>query len=495
MNIHSRLNPPPLFVEIGPSWLRARRGGESVALPLERSPDGRLTAPGKEKTTTALKDFLKAKSWLPRARAWCAISSRGVSLRKLSLPGGTPAEFHQRLLLQIEAEFPLPPDELAWGCQPLHPPQPANGVLARQELLVAAVKKELLADYHEILHGCGTEPVFTLASMARWHYCGQPTDSFAMLDVGEHQSELTIFEHALPAVSRIIFWDAKNAANPGTEALAALATNLKGSLPGLRLFVSGQDISKEFTDRLAWCLGPGCKCERAGVAPADGGSAAVCGLEKLAAQGGAPELAIRLEPASNAATSWADLDWKTWGARVAVLAAACLLLPYVEALLLKPHLEQKVAAFKTEAARLKVIDRELEFLRGLKLSQPPYLDLLSVFAKSVPPGTRFDALSMNSHGEVALRAAFRDGQQVADFRNKLIASGFFTNVVVEEQVPTPDRQKVNVRLSAQEKSAAELQLASARMVVKEAKPNESAAITNAVSGGPAASPISKKEPK
>ena len=35
-------------------------------------------------------------------------------------------------------------------------------------------------------------------------------------------------------------------------------------------------------------------------------------------------------------------------------------------------------------------------------------------------------------------------------------SGFFANVTVEEQTPTPDRQRVNVRISAQEKPLARL---------------------------------------
>ena len=38
------LNPPPLFVEIGHSWLKALRENDGVELPLERLPDGRLTA-------------------------------------------------------------------------------------------------------------------------------------------------------------------------------------------------------------------------------------------------------------------------------------------------------------------------------------------------------------------------------------------------------------------------------------------------------------------
>ena len=42
---------------------------------------------------------------------------------------------------------------------------------------------------------------------------------------------------------------------------------------------------------------------------------------------------------------------------------------------------------------------------------------------------------------------------VMDFRSKLIDSGFFSTISVEEQTPTPDRQKVNFRMSAQWKPA------------------------------------------
>jgi hypothetical protein len=47
----------------------------------------------------------------------------------------------------------------------------------------------------------------------------------------------------------------------------------------------------------------------------------------------------------------------------------------------------------------------------------------------------------------------KDGTQVAGFRSKLIDSGFFASVAVEEQTPTPDRQKVTVRITAQWKPA------------------------------------------
>jgi hypothetical protein len=494
------LNPPPLYVEIGQSSLKALREDMSVELPLERLPNGRLTVPCKERLTVALKKFLQAKSWQPRASALCAIGARGVSLRRLSLPAGTNEKFHQRLLLQIEGEFPLSPDELAWGWQQLGVPKQSNGEIAKQELLVAAVKKEVVADYQELLAACGTNPVFTLAALARSCLCPQPPESYAMLDIGNSQSELTCFEKGVPTVSRIIFWGGDNISGSADAGLVALAQTIKGSLAGTKLFVSGNRISDEFTARLTKALGDGWQCERLEVTGGEGRSAAIAGLQKCADQDGFPLLAIRVKQSGGTTASLATPEVKKWAKRAVLLVAAALLLPYAEALLLKPHLAKKVAAFKTEAARLTVIDRELDFLRYLKASQPPYLETLYVFSKSTPPGTKFDALSLNSHGVVSLRCGFRDGQQVADFRTKLIDSGFFTNVVVEEQVPTPDHQKVNVRISAQEKPLAQLLALAASLPAdetgKDGKPAppgaKSPGVPSAVTGAP---PVLRKETK
>lgn len=491
MKMASFLSVSPVFVEIGPDFLKARRGDDGMEVPLERGTDGRITAKGKEKVIAALTAFLKTKSWQPRPRAWCGIGARGVSLRRISLPGGTRNEFHERLLLQIENEFPLPPQELAWGCQPLGLRQPSNGVIGRQDLLVAAVKKEVVADYQEILRASGTDPVFTLAALARWNACGQPASSFAMLDIGATQSELTVFENGVPITSRVVFWDGKDASSAPEAQLNILAQNIRGSLASSLLFVSGNGVSRAFAERLERSLAHGWKCEGLETPKAGGASAAISGLEKFAA-GGGPSLAIHLEPARTSAISLEDLDWKTWGTRIGALALAALLLPYAEAFLLKRHLEKKVAAFKTESARLAVIDRELDFLNNLKLSQPPYLDVLDVFAKSVPPGTRFDSLSMNSHGEVSLRCPFRDGQQVAEFSDKLIASGFFTNIVVDEQTPTPDRQRVNVRMSAQETTAVQMQQASARLAAEDSRKEAKPASTDMSRGAPPLPPNLRK---
>src|ERR1019366_1133338 len=276
----SFLNPPPLYVEIGQSRLKALHENSGVELALERQPDGRLTAPCKEKTVAAFKDFLKAKGWQPRARAFCAIGSRGVSLRRLSLPAGVKEEFHQRLLLQIAGEFSLPPDELAWGCQQLGGSK-LNGAMAKQELLVAAVKKAVVADYREILRACGTEPVFTLAALARRNLCAESLHDFAMLDIGNSQSELAVFEKGVPTNSRIVFWGGENTSSLAEAKLDTLAQAIKGSLTGTKLFVSGSKISEDFATRLDKALGTGWQCERLEATPGEGRSAAIAGLKTI----------------------------------------------------------------------------------------------------------------------------------------------------------------------------------------------------------------------
>jgi hypothetical protein len=132
-----------------------------------------------------------------------------------------------------------------------------------------------------------------------------------------------------------------------------------------------------------------------------------------------------------------------------------LALPYLEALLLKPRLARKLAALKADRGRLPMIDHEFDFLQYLKANQPPYLDTLYIMAKAAPQGSKLDSLSMNRRGDLSLRCSLRNGDQVTEFRKKLIDSGLFANVSVEEQTPTPDRQKVMVRMSAQWKPLAE----------------------------------------
>jgi hypothetical protein len=119
---------------------------------------------------------------------------------------------------------------------------------------------------------------------------------------------------------------------------------------------------------------------------------------------------------------------------------------------LKPFLERKLAALEADRGRLATIDEELDFLKFLKQNQPPYLDAIYLLAKSAPQGTRLEELSMGRHREMTIRLKMANAQQVTDFRSKLIDSGWFANVMVEEQAPSPDRRYA-VRMTAELKPA------------------------------------------
>jgi Tfp pilus assembly PilM family ATPase len=503
------INGSALYLEIRQGTLRALRGEESLELTLERQENGRLTDVCRERVALGLQDFLHKKNWQPRLRAFCAIGARGVSLRRLSLPPSSKEELPRLLTLQIESEFPLPPEALAWGYRQLSEAEKKQqGANARQEILVVAVKKEVLEDYAALLSGCGVSPLFTLAALARGSLCPQTAGTCALLDVGRTQSELIAFQNGAPVSIRIFPWGGEtvtraiqqglgigadeaeklklkwdNGAGGDGElgktiqlaigtALDSLAAGINGCWTGQKLFLTGKSTRyRNLAPQLAQRLRGSVECEVIESPPTDARSAAIRGLKKACeTQGGQGPLVIRLKETRGNENGARGGTWKTkllttlsgqedeaergtawwkWATLAVLLAVASVSFPYAEALLLKGRLTKKLAALKADRARLPAIDRELGFLQYVKATQPPYLDALSVLANAAQSGTRIDSLSMNRRGDLSLRGTMRGSQQVTEFRSKLVQSGFFSTVSVDEQTPSPDRQKVTVRITAQ----------------------------------------------
>src|SRR5205085_5587497 len=127
---------------------------------------------------------------------------------------------------------------------------------------------------------------------------------------------------------------------------------------------------------------------------------------------------------------------------------------FAEPLIEKPRLAKRLASIRAYRDTLPNIDRELAFLQYLKTNQPVYIDPIFALADAAPFGTRLESLTINRHGDLSLRASMRDSQQVVQFRSKLIDSGLFASVVVEEQ--TPGQQKTTVRMLGQWKPSAEI---------------------------------------
>jgi hypothetical protein len=146
--------------------------------------------------------------------------------------------------------------------------------------------------------------------------------------------------------------------------------------------------------------------------------------------------------------------WK-WAAALAVLALLSICLRYGEALVGKRALARRVAHVRLQAQALPPVDRDLSFLQFLETNQPPFLDALNQLAQAAPPGARVDSLAISRRGDLTLRGTVSSAPQALAFRSKLVDGGYFASVVLDEQTPAPDRQKLAFRLTAQLRPAAE----------------------------------------
>jgi hypothetical protein len=465
-----------VLMEIGDAVWSVVAGERTLELPLERQPSGRLTDACRNETTARLKEFLAAGHGSNPA-ALCAISARGVSLRRIQLPPSRAEDFASVLALQIEREFPLPPAQLAWGHQRLVGDGQGVG------LMIAAVKREAVEDYATILTACGLEPVFTPGVFALGALAaGEGT----VLNIGRTGTELAAFEQGVPASIRVLPWgdeqllagltaqfggdsqtaslwfnrlvcgevppaewpaEVSAAVGGAAECLAAL---LQRASPARSFRLAGEVARIDgFDSQLSRALGGGVVCEAlpSGRQPANSG--VLTALHKLVSSGAIDRL-LTLRPGGQEAVVRASarpLD-RRWLALAAALAVGFFGLRYGGPLLRQPALETALVEAAAAKAALPAVDRELDFLRAIEKAQPAYLNGLVALADATPRGTRLESLRMNSRGEFAFSATLQNPQQANDLRTKLIDSGIFSNVVIEEQSPTPDQRQAKIRLRA-----------------------------------------------
>src|SRR5436190_13502639 len=423
----------PVYIEIGQSTLRILQAEDGLELPLERLPNGRVSSACKQSVSLSLQSFFKRQAWRPSIKAFCAISARGVSLRRITLPTTSKENIQKLLLLQIESEFPLSPDELAWGQLQLNSGRPGgNGSSGQLEYLIAAMKKDTIEEYTELLAGCGVSPVFTVAALARQDLCPPTIRPQALLDIGRNHSELTSFENGLPKSVRVLSWGGEvitraieetlGLTRPEAEELKikfaneqisqpevvqkvqeaiqqtlnALAKAINGQTLGEKLYLTGQSVRlKDLAPGLTRRLALGVTCEGIEPVPGAGRSAAILGLRTATQQTyGRSPLIIRGKQVNGGARAVRATPWKLCVLAVG-LACGVLVVPYLEAVILKPFLARKLTALKEGRRKLALIDAEWGFFQHLKQTAPPYLDALYLLAKAAPPGARIDSLSMN----------------------------------------------------------------------------------------------------
>jgi len=458
---------PRIAAELRPDSFHLRSHGDGAEVPIQRGPDGRLTSECAGAITDALRKLAGGKPWLSRVRMICAIPSRGLIVRPLWLPAAPPSEVPRLLQLQIESEFPLPPEALAWGWIP-RPASAEAPVDGRQAVLVAAVRKEVTEELAAILSRVAAEVVFTPAALARVALVPAGTAAYSLLDIGPAQSELIVCEPGAAPAIRLLPWGehplpeipAENAGEgpSAADSVKRLVAMFPAAARSLPLFLSGKaGISNRLMELFAATPEFHGSVHSLAVPEGPGQTAAIAGIrgrDGEASTARPPWIELRTKPAEAAGGAERKLPRRPMVLAAALLVAV-LLFPYAEALLLQPALARRLAALKAGSAQLAAIDRELSFLQYLEQHQAPHLDAAFVIAQATPQGARIETLNMNRQGEVSMSGWLRDPNQLGDFRLKLINSGFFSTVVVEDQSPTPDRQRINFRINARWKDAAE----------------------------------------
>lgn len=429
--------------------LRMQHAGIVRTWPLERGADGRLTGETRARLQTGLCAHLRCRAWQPPRPVWVALSAGGVSLRRLRLPPTVPAERPEILRLQVEREFPLPPEALAWG-EWRHPTTtPVAHGSGAETVSVAATRLEAVTEWLRLFESCGLKPRFTVGALVRHRQNGSVAGFDAELDLQPDGSELLLLDTQGPLALRFL---------PGMAAgIPTVAAALSAALPpgenGIRLGITTAG-SSETALHLAQLASPRI---RGTVLPAvePPGSPTLQALVEQVRSGEA-QVPVRLTvPTSQGKEGRRIAVPKRWVAAGVGIVLAMLAVPWLEAWWHRPALVRQLAEVRAAREQFALIDRQFSFLRHIRQEQAPYLDTVFLLARTLPTGVRFQSLSMTRAGEVQLRATLGNPQQVIDFRSLLADCGFFATVTIEEQSPAADRRQVDVRVAARWKAASD----------------------------------------
>jgi len=439
---------PTVYAEIRDGFFHAQCGGKSMRVPwrlgTENAPDAAATAAW----VAGLGDLVARKPWRRKPVIWCALPVFGVALRRVQLPAEAGAERQRLLQLQVESAFPLPPAEMIWGEVPESSGDPVQPGI--ESVTVAALRRAALEPLFRALNAAGFHPVFTLACLVR--------DPDALggftgcrLDVGPQTVERSEWKDG--RITRIRGFGSAAASPVNADIRGVVAEALRDVDPASAVSIGSVLNPDEFA---------GLKAERvtfrSHASDAVESTPAMLGIQRLLTAGSDRQL-LRwgMDAVAVPQSGGRQLPRGTgrWLARVAVLAVALLAFPYVEAFIHRPILRKHLATLQKDRDRLVEIDRRLEFLQYIADQQPPYLDAVYVIADAAPRGVRFNTFNMNRRGEVNLSGMVQMPPQVGEFRTRLVESGFFSTVVVEEQTQVqPGGGPITLRLSAQWKDAA-----------------------------------------
>ena len=457
--------PFQVALDLRPESLSVSTGDRKTVIPLERDERGLVAPSSRERVTRELVMLLGASSLsekgVRRRLALCTLSARGVSLRRIVLPGGAASaarstdETHRMVALQLEAELPLPPDQMAWGAAPA---AATNGT-APPSQIVSIVRREAVAEIDQLLRGVGLDPWFCLGALVALQRIPALEPHCALLDLSRSPAELLVVEEGAPKDIRTLPWRADAASDDATvEATALQLSRLveaalpetkgghNGSRSPLPLYLRGACDAMPQLIAVLQCLLPGAALRPLETGAGNGDDLAALRSIDPAGIASLPFIRVAEDKPEQARRS----PRREQLGALAPLAGLLLLSVFlggVEPALRRRDLEAQLAA--RGSASSPALDNEIALLETVAARGAPALEALASIAAAAPSGVRVDLFTVSRAGELSVRGRAPSASAIGELRQRLQASGRFNAVAVDEETPRPEKNEVEFRLTAQ----------------------------------------------
>jgi len=137
-----------------------------------------------------------------------AVSGESIIVRYIQLPEMPENELEGAVRWEAEDYIPFPLDEVNMDWSVLG--RTEGGEQNKIDLILVAVKKDLIADHIELLKSLDLQPAivdvnsFAFLNCYELNYMPPPTDVVALLDIGAEISSISIYHNGYPRFSRDI---------------------------------------------------------------------------------------------------------------------------------------------------------------------------------------------------------------------------------------------------------------------------------------------------
>ncbi|MBI5814588.1 MAG: type IV pilus assembly protein PilM [Nitrospinae bacterium] len=226
--LSSLLHKPFLGIDIGSSSVKlallksSKRGHELLnfgmaPLPLDAIVDGEVENPGA--ITDVIKNLIKAEK-VPSSIKGCvfSVSGQSVIIKKITVPLMSEDDLAESIQQEAEQYIPFDIDEVNVDFQivkcegpiPKKGEKPAENEDRQMDVLLVAVKKEIIAQQSEILQNAGLKPsvvdldVFAIENAFEMSYGLDVDDTAALVNIGAAVTNVNIIENGITAYTRDI---------------------------------------------------------------------------------------------------------------------------------------------------------------------------------------------------------------------------------------------------------------------------------------------------